>query len=301
MAGHWTDLFSFVTGSIREADLAYLVLSNDKASERKIPSAGIVQWEPDAWGDGGQVPWRVAGTAITRQPLEQLCAVGEFGEVLMLGCGDHHEERIGKGKKAPKDRGPLRGVRSIEGHVYCVGMDRQIYRREGANKWVSFDIGIDTRGSEDVVGFESIDGFSAADIYACGWDGEVWHFDGKSWGAKTSPVNSVLVDICCAGDGSVYACGRNGLLIKGRHDQWETVDVKGFSDDLWSLAWYKGKLYLASMEYVFVLGDKGLQAVDMGKDTARTCYDLTVGADKMWSIGAKDVMSFDGKKWTRID
>ena len=301
MAGHWTDLFSFVTGAIRENDLAYLILSNDEAAASKIPMAGIVQWEPEGWGDGGQMPWLAAGAVIVRQPLEQLCVVGEFGDVLMLGSGDRHEERIGKGKNAPKDRGPLRGVRTIGEHVYVAGMDRQVYVRTAPNKWALIDKGIPATGEDDVVGFEAIDGFSEQDIYACGWDGEIWHFDGKAWSSKSSPVNVVLVDICCAGDGQVYACGRNGVLVRGRGDEWEVVELEGFDDDIWSLAWFSGKLYAATMNQVLTLSDKGLQPVKMGKEKVSSCYDLAVGAGQLWSIGAKDVVAFDGKKWSRID
>ena len=111
----------------------------------------------------------------------------------------------------------------------------------------------------------------------------------------------MLVDLCCGEDGHVYACGRNGVLVRGRADLWETMELGGFSDDLWSLVWYKGKLYVATMDHVLTLAHGGLKPLSMGNDAARTCYDLVTGAGLMWSIGAKDVMSFDGKKWTRID
>jgi len=301
MAGHWGDLFSFVTGSIRANDLAYLVLSNDASSVGKIPSAGIVQWEPSGWGDGGQVPWRAAGTAISSHPLEQLCVVGEFGEVLLLGGGDRHEERIGKGKNSPKNRGPIRGVRAVGNSVYCVGMDRQAYRRDGPKKWTLLGTGLPTVADDEVVGFEAVDGFSESNIYACGWEGEIWHFDGKVWSQRNSPVNTVLVDLCCAGDGYVYACARNGVLVRGLGHLWEVVDLGEFTDDIWSLAWFNGAIYVATMDYVFTLGLRGLELVKMGKEKVRTCYDLTVGGGMLWSIGAKDVVSFDGKIWSRVD
>ncbi|WP_341317007.1 hypothetical protein WN982_37475 [Paraburkholderia sp. IMGN_8] len=301
MAGHWTDLFSFVTGAIRQKEIAYLLLSTDEASSLKIPLTGIVQWKPDAWADGGEVEWLAAGTAIARQPLEQLCVVGEFGKVLMIGSGDRHEERIGKGKTAPENRGPLRGVRAIGDHVYCVGMSRQAWRRDAVDLWTEVDNGFPPITEDEIVGFEAVDGFSETDIYACGWDGEIWHYDGSAWSRKDSPVNTVLVDICCAGDGNVYACGRNGLLIRGNGNQWEVVDLAGFSDDIWSLAWFNRRLFVATFEYLLTLGKNGLDVLDMGDDPARTCYDLVTGAGMLWSIGAKDVMSFDGTTWSRID
>jgi hypothetical protein len=301
MAGHWTDLYSFVGGAIRQTDLGYLVLSNDDAAEKKIPMAGIVQWEPEGWADGGTVNWRAAGVAVVRKPLEQLCVVGEFGEVLMLGSGDRHDERIGKGKNSPGERGPLRGVRTIGEHVYCVGMDRQAYRRDAARKWTPITQGLPPAEDDDVAGLEAIDGFSETEIYAAGWDGEIWQFDGQAWLQRDSPVNTVLVDICCAEDGWVYGCGRNGVLVRGRNEDWSVLDLGGFSDDLWSLASYSGRLYVATMEYVLLISDKGLEVVDMGRDRPKTCYKLAAAQGLLWSIGAKDVMQFDGTTWTRID
>jgi hypothetical protein len=302
MAGHWTDLFSFVTGAIRRQDLAYLILSEDKASEQKIPMAAIVQWEPSGWGDGGQVKWRAAGAAIAQHPLEQLLVAGEFGGALLVGSGDRHEERIESAGSNPNDRGPLRGVRRIDKSVYVVGMDRQVYRRDASGAWSSYDTGIPRDpNSEEISGFESIDGFSEHEMFAVGWDGEIWSFLNGVWHAESSPVNTVLVDVCCGGDDLVYACGRNGVLVRGQRGQWEVVDMDGFTESLWSLTWFEGRLYASSMDTVFAFINQQLVPVNMGADRANTCYRLVIGDGVMWSIGAKDVMMFDGHTWTRID
>jgi len=302
MAGHWTDLFSFVTGIVRRKDLGYLVLSSDEMSKRKNPYSGFVQWHAGEWADAGHKKWLIAGIAVVRQPVEQMVAVSEYGEVLLVGSGDRHEEKVGSGKASPTTRGPLRGVRNIDGEIYVVGMNRQVYRRGGLNSWTSMDHGLrPLTSSDDVVGFESIDGFSKTEIYAVGWEGEIWRYDGKSWTQVDSPTNFVLVYVCCGGDGQAYACGRNGMLVRGRGDQWEIVEQKNVIDDIWGLAWFNGKLYLSTMDSVYTLEDDELELVDMGKDQAKTCYHLSDADGVLWSIGAKDVMSYNRKKWTRID
>jgi hypothetical protein len=302
MAGYWTDLFSFVAAAIRNPNSIYIVLSDDEAVERKIPLSSIVNWKQDGWGDGGQTTWRTAGVAMIRHPLAQMIAVGEYGAALLLGSGDRHEETILTSDSSPEKRGPLRGVRSIENEILVVGMNRQVYRRVGHDSWGNFDLGIPRDSNSKVVsGFEAIDGFSMSEIYAVGWDGEIWCCENGTWIAQTSPVNSVLVDVCCGGDGFVYACGRNGLLIKGKKGQWDIVDQGVFSEDLWNLAWYKNQLYASSMDNVFVLVGGELSPVYMGEDQAKTCYRLCADDGIMLSIGAKDVMSFDGVTWTRID
>lgn len=104
--GHWTDKFSFVNGAIRADDLGYLVLSDDAAAAIETPLSGFVQWKPTGWGDGGQERWLTTGVTVVFQPRAQLIAVGEYGEVLLVGSGDRHTEQISVGEKPPKDRGP---------------------------------------------------------------------------------------------------------------------------------------------------------------------------------------------------
>jgi len=302
MSGYWTDIFSYVNGTIRNRKLGYFIQSDDAAVTAKIPLSGIVQWTPEGWGDGGQVKWLTAGAAVVRNPIEQLVVVGEFGQVLVLGSGDRHEETIGQGKKSPQNRGPLRGVRLIDGLVYAVGMDRQVYVRSKEGQWSEFEPHPATSSSDEkVVGFEAIDAYAANDIYAVGWDGEIQHFNGNVWRLISSPVNTILVDVCCGGDGYVYACGRNGVLVRGKGETWETVDLAEFTEDVWNLAWYQDCLYLATFDNLFTLNKGELRVVNMGSDQAATCGRLAVGDGVLWSIGAKDVMAYDGNQWTRID
>lgn len=110
-----------------------------------------------------------------------------------------------------------------------------------------------------------------------------------------------MVDVCCAGNGSVYACGRKGFLIKGRDQTWDAVNTQGLEDDIWSLAWFNDRLYLSTMYDVYTLEKNGLRELEMGTDWPRSCHRLSAEDGVLWSIGAKDVMAFDGTAWSRID
>jgi len=194
-------------------------------------------------------------------------------------------------------------VRSIGGKAYAAGMDRQVYRRDGANAWTCIDASMrPPQESEDILGFEGIDAFSEKEIYAVGWKGEIWMYDGKKWAQIDSPTNLVLTAVCCAGDGNVYATGRRGLLLKGRKNKWEVVKQENTKQDLWGMAWYREELYLSSLEQVFILRKEELEAVEIGDDKPQiSCYHLSAADGVLWSIGPKDVMAYDGKVWTRID
>ena len=254
MSGHWAGKgFSFATGVVRYNDLVYVVLSDDALNEKKYPHSGFVEWDGGVWGDGGRTTWWTAGVTISKYPKEQLCAVGIYGGVLLLGSGDRHEEQItGPKGELPKLRGPLRGVRTIGDRVYVVGMNRQVYRRENSNLWVSIDKGARPAPEcREIVGFEAIDGFSESEIYAVGWEGEIWYFDGSIWVPIDSPTNMVNKSVLWRM--AAYASGRKGLLLRGHGSQWEVVNHGNIIDDIWGLAWYGDTLYVSTMNAVYAL------------------------------------------------
>lgn len=294
MAGYWTDTFTYLDAAIRYEDLAIVVLIDDTLAQMKIPCTAVLQWEPEGWGDCGQMDWLTAGMALAYHPFEQVIIVGSNGEVFAVGGGDEHQEHF-------EARAPIRGVCGVDKLIYAVGMDRQVFRREDANIWVPFDKGI-PKNTQGISGFEAIDGRSESELYAVGWDGEIWFFNGDSWAQHVSPVNQLLLDVCCAEDGYTYASGRIGLLIRGKDGVWETLPQQDFSESLWSLASYGGKLYAASYEGIYTLEDDLLlHPVDFGEDNPATFSKVISSPHFLWSLGPKDVMAYDGETWTRVD
>jgi hypothetical protein len=187
------------------------------------------------------IQWTPVGITICRSPLEQMVTMSEDGDIYCLCSGEERYEKIMNEGMSPLERGgPMRGIRYIGSSVYAVGMKRQIYRRVDFDHWISIDTGVFSNGSE-VVGFEAIDGFNEHELYAAGWEGEIWAFNGERWERKESPTNVILHDICCADDGSVYACSQLGTLVKGRGDEWQTIDTE-LQENIWSLAWFNDTL-----------------------------------------------------------
>ncbi|MCE9529813.1 MAG: hypothetical protein K8T89_01530 [Planctomycetes bacterium] len=303
MAGQWTNNYAFNTGAIRRKDLVYLAAAGDEHIEK-----GIARSMNIVWGNGKYFAFemvdRCVGVAVARYPIEQGIFVGESGKVFAMGSNDQHEETIGTGKDSPKGRGPLRCARAIDGKIYAAGMDRQVYLRQDRNQWAAIDLGARPRkmNEDEIIGFEGIDGFGPKDLYAVGWNGEIWQYKGKRWKRIDSPTNVILTNVCCAGNGKVYACGRVGMLLRGRDDDWEVIAHESTEQDFWGIAWYNDRLYLASMHAVFTLeDDDSLKVVDFDNDVPDTYYHLSAGDGMLWSIGPKDVMAFDGKEWDRID
>jgi hypothetical protein len=296
----WKDKFSFLVGYIASPSVGFLALSDDSIDSRQIPHSQLVFWQQGNWGNNGPVKFSVVSMSLCTHPVRQMVAIGPYGEVFLTGTGESHEEQVRVGDDSPSKRGMLRCVRGIGGKAYAAGMQRQVYRRDARDVWTCIDEDMRPAPGQ-VVGFEAIDGLGDSEIYAVGWEGEIWHFDGRLWHPVASPTNFVLTDVCCAGDGNVYACGRVGMLLAGREDKWRIVEQEDVTEDIWSLAWFKGSLYAASYRGLLRLDGGRLARVDMGEDTPATYFKLSAVDDVMWSIGAKDVMAFDGQSWTRVE
>lgn len=305
MSYYWTDEFSYVSGAVRYKDLAYLARIADEIEDSGADHYFPTIWDNGVWGIDkahDKFDWSAVSVCVCKKPIEQGVFLGAWGDVYFFGSGDVHVELINCDDGSPKIHGPMRQIRSIEGKAYAVGMARQVYRRDGVNIWTSINQGAQpTPEIKPIVGFDTVDGFSKKEIYAAGRNGEIWNYNGTIWKQMDSPTNRHLTNMCCAGNELIYICGQGGVLIEGRNDQWRLITATDFQKDLWGLAWFENKLYVSSRELIYYLKDDKLKPVDMADDIPATCYHLSAADGVMWSIGPKDIMAFDGKKWTRID
>jgi hypothetical protein len=280
----------FVRGAARYHDLCYVASKGKALLEDGVAHTSAVCVDGDDWAEGVDVDWDSTAIAVARKPSEKMVLVGEDGDVATYVGGKSGKESL---KPEPK---LIRNARAIDGYVYACGMLRQVYRRAGERKWV--DISAPAPKKDEEVGFEAIDGFDEKEIYAVGWQGEIWQYDGKKWKDRTSPTNVILAAVCCAGDDYVYAAGQQGVMLRGRNAEWELIEWEEEVDaDLWDLCWFENKLYVASATQLFTLEGNNLVAVDFGELEAPTCFSLTTADGVLWSIGKDDVASFDGTTW----
>lgn len=284
----------FTDGAARYHDLVYILSKDKKMLEDDIPHTSVIGVDMGKWVDCVNTNWNSTAIAVAKNPAEKMVLVGEDGEICTYVGGVFGDE-----KKLPKVS-MIRSAKSIDGYVYACGMKRQVHKRTGENQWI--DISAPFPGKKEKVGFESIDGFSEGEVYAVGWNGEIWHYDGSQWLNYDSLTNLILTAVCCASDDMVYIVGQQGVFIRGRYDAWEVVNLKEeVNIDFLDLCFYKGNLYLSSISELYKLEDDQLIEVDLNGIQVSSCYGLTHADGVMWSIGAEDVLSFDGKTWKKYN
>jgi hypothetical protein len=280
-------------GAARRKGLVYLSIKDRKLDRQSILHSRLIGIENGEWGPLEDLEWATAGMCVVKKPAEKLVVISPQGEVFTYVGGKRTREKI---SPMPRD---LRYCGTIDGYAYASGMNRQVYRRFGESEWQAMHAPESKKG--EVSGFEAIDGFDEKEIYAVGWEGEIWQLVKKKWVERSSPVNVILTGVECVPDGIVYICGQTGTLLSGRNDSWEVLEQENLEEDFWDLCWFKKKLYVASMSFLYELHGTQLIPVDFGKDAPDSCYKLTEAGGELWSIGQEDLFSFDGKTWTRWD
>jgi hypothetical protein len=335
MPRNWTDSYTFLLGAVANAQLAFFVTHDDETAAERTPYSSFLTLRDGEWIDGGTRPWPTVSVASIPGDMVQLIALGEAGQIFLKGGGEEREELIVKGDEGPATRGPMRCIRAVGGQVYAVGSDRQVYRRKGPSRWEAFDAGarpesaivdkpvekappkkkpavrpktaplpIPSRTAEQSsIGFEALDGYSTTELYAAGRRGEIWQWDGTRWHKRDSSLSEkdTITHLTCAPDGVVYLAGDKGQLLRGRNEAWEKLP-SGVTEPILGLRLFDGALYASTKKGLFRHDGKSLVAVALPKkDAPKTFGPLDVVKDALWSIGGKDIFTYDGNTWTRIE
>ena len=246
--------------------------------------------------------WDAVAISATLKPIPAILVLGRDGEVLIGDAQGYREERINESGISPSGLGPLRSMRTIADSIFAVGMARQVYRRLGDKTWSRCEAGLPAEISlHEVSGFNSVDGFSVDDLYAVGWRGEIWHFDGKLWRQEMNSVHQTLFDVRVVSPSIVYACGENGALLKGNKGKWTALDFRGPRPAFRSMAWFHEKLFLADGHALYVLDKGALSEVDFGVGATVPSAHVHSNDGVLLSVAGKEVfLTSDGITWTAL-
>lgn len=220
MTASIADQNSFVCGAVQRADLAYLTVVIDEFALKRVPHGILMQCQAGRFQRIAPAKWNIVSLAVLRRPTPCLVALGETGLVIVASAGSLQHEDVGAAA-ATGSVVPLRSVTAVGSNAYAVGMRRQAYQRSADGTWraIHGDM-LEAPNTEAVHGFEAVIGVSESEIYAAGWEGEIWRFDGARWFRVPSPTNLIITSLACAADGQVHACGQAGLSDQSALTWW---------------------------------------------------------------------------------
>lgn len=288
--------FSFSSGIVQSRNVGRVIGQIDKLVETGEPECEILKWENSQWSSFS-LEWTATRMWVVIKPELRVFITGPAGNVLVLTVSGSTEEQIDASANGPRGRGHIRDLRGIEDHLYVCGMGRQVYRRAGPGQWERHDQGVVLPvGDMRIAGFNSIDGTGENDMYAVGYQGEIWHYSKGVWNQIESPTNVILHRVRVVDSKTVYVGGQGGVLIRGRGDIWRELDHGATKDNLWGMEWFRGHLYVSTDNEVFRLGrNDQLEKVSEGLEF---CGHLHANDGVMWSFGTKQIAwTEDGVTW----
>jgi hypothetical protein len=291
-------LSTFLSGCARYHDFIFFAKSLDELAERddQANSTFLMIDGATTARVGEFVGWTALAMAVIKVDGRLVvCALGPNGELWECTPAD------GKSVTGELGIGELswRSMTAIGGEVYACGMGRTVAVRTGPLRWR--DLGAPSPEATDaIIGFEDLDGYSADELYAVGWQGEIWQRKGPRWRRLGSPVSTTLNAVCCAEDGVVYAVGDGGVMVAGRDDAWRAL-ATGVSENLQDVRDFGGAVYVVSDFALYELADGRLREVGLaGDDEVGTCLHLLKGDDGLISLGLKDVIKLHDGRWQRV-
>jgi hypothetical protein len=292
----------FTHGFVYRRDQLFIAAVDMDLEEEDVYHGYIVRWKNGAWAQ-----WPVAnriyalGVFDLQGGLTSL-AMGPDGRIQVGDNQGFRWETVDATEDGPTQRRTLTCLRRLASSVYAAGMSRMVYRRSAAGQWTRVDTGVRVpRNSPEVTGLLAIDGFSENDIYAVGFHGQIWRFDGVRWTSLDSPTNSKLECVRCTDTGEVFIAGSGGLILRGREDTWDIVEHDQTEETFWGLEYAFGAIYLstAAGEIYHLVGNE-VSRVEINVGKAIGTRSLHYADGVLLSTGAHDLCLFDGQTWTRL-
>lgn len=287
----------FLGVAVLDRNTAYLRAHIRSLDEDGVNHTLMLRWQQGEWGQY-MIPTVTTSHAVFGSARDRtVLALCPDGRVHVANSDGFSWEEIDPGDGGPNGLRAMVEIRNIDGEAYACGMARIAYRR-GPTGWQRIDAGArDDRSVNPIGGFKSIDGFALGQLYAGGFEGEIWSRgqDGQ-WQHRPSVTNVRFTKVACVDDW-VYAAGGVGVVVRGRGDEWSIVPNDLTDDPLWGIAALRGSIYVASASTLFRVGAGGLEPVET-RTGVQTTGDLASDGNILWAVGEREaIFTEDGETW----
>jgi hypothetical protein len=280
-------------------DLVYVRAVISELDEQGIDHTAMLRFDGNAWSQY-MIPAAGVAHCVIPEDGRTVLTLSPGGIVHVAKPEGFSWETLDNSEEGPTSLRQMRDIRPIDGHVYAVGMGRMIYRRSPRGAWARFDESLrGNRGTIEITGFLAIDGCSESHIYAVGFKGEMWCFNGKRWSQIDSPTNMKLERVRVVSPDLAVACGGAGTILLGSRDKWRVVSHEITKATFWGLEYFEGKFYLADNNSVYTFDGSQLLPLDSDPLKGVSTGRLHAADGVLWSVGEKDIVVFDGNTWRR--
>ncbi len=280
-------------------DLIYVRAMDVVLDEQGSAHAFVARWTGSGWGRY-VVPGPAAAHCALNENDRTVLTLVPDGQVHVATPSGFAWETIDPTPDGPNSLRHMTDIRPIGDAVYAAGMARMVYRRTGPGQWERADFGMrHGRAGNGVSGFRSIDGLDARTLYAVGFGGEIWHFDGQ-WTRIDSPTNAKLEKVRCVSPDQVFIGGANGTLLVGSKNRWTVVPHEATRGTFWGMEHFDGRLFLADSDSLYSFDGSSVDRVELDVEPYPTTSYLHTNGTLLASVGERDVVIFDGGTWTRL-
>ncbi len=186
----------------------------------------------------------------------------------------------------------------------------------------------DIEGQSGPIGLDALAGNSSNDLWAGGFYGipnsfiALSHYTGSTWTRVDLRIRGEILDMTKDPEGNIWACGRNGVVLKYSQGKWiaDTIKVNHYSDasySLYSITSFGNKMYtLAAIldskrkrdVYYFINGEINNWTVidsmvldfrsSIVKWGTHRSYSSSFG--KLYSFGSLGLWEYEGNNWIKI-
>jgi hypothetical protein len=292
--------FAFTGVYIYSNDFVYVKAIIKSLDNREVNHTLMLRWHAGEWGQY-MIPTIIPSHCVIKEPERKVLALSPDGAVHVATPQGFSWEYLDTREDGPSSLRAILEIKEISNSVYAVGAGRQIYKRTSPNTWVRWDNGIrGNKNIDNIGGFKSIDGFSENLLYTVGFKGEIWKFDGIIWALLDSPTNIKLEKIKCVTPNSIFICGGKGTFIKGNENSLVVIENDIIDSTLWGMEYFKDKVYMVDSSSIYVFDGEKINRIDTGLGENLTASYLHANDHFLWSVGERNILVYDGHRWTKL-
>ena len=282
-------VFNLRAGAIHSCEDVLIVAGLARLDAEHTAHSIVFRWSGTLPWHGIALNWSSSSCCAVSDPRREFCLLGVDGEFGLVHGNELSESHVGEDS--------LSTVAAVGRSTYAVGAAGLVLRSENRRSW-------DRLSYAEIVNndlLESAAAYTPDEVYAVGAEGVIVLLSLAEAQRIDSPTNLVLSGICRGPDDLLYACGQQGIILRGRGHEWKVIEQDVTTEDFWDICAFQGHVFLTSTHFLYELKGDTLEAINFEHDTPHTfCKLASAGDATLLSVGQLDAFLFDGREWTRL-